>query len=291
MKYLVKFNESTSSLSEIKKFSEENLAYLIDQGFLVKVGFHSSGNIMTMLLTKPTNNINYRLYWDDIKDDFIPFLQVLFKKYNFSNYLSFNYARSESNGVISFTGTIKIHIDDVINDNIPPKCSILGIGLNKNMLLRSYPLVDNDVFNESSELNFKSLYDTCLVELYDDGFKLSTVTQESYLGFKLEKYLTIGSLNYDRMKWIGKDMGTIICEFNKDNSQINSTSKTFVFDKLLPYQKELLNNIDDVCNKLLHTFNCKSGVYELKTSEARSNDSFLNNEIIIYYNLTIILNT
>ncbi len=146
-------------------------------------------------------------------------------------------------------------------------------------------------FNESS---FKSLYDTCLVELYDDGFRLSSVAQKATLEFKLEKSFNIKSLNYDRRKWIGEHMKTMTGRFYKytKNNTIKSSNPFFSVDNLLPYQIELLNNIGDSCNKLLHTFNCKSGIYELETLYANNyNDVFINDDIRIYYKLSIILNT
>ncbi len=135
MKYLKKFNESESIInySDIKKFCEDNLAYLIDSGFSVDVSFHSNGEFLIVKLLKIENDMYLHFYWDDIKDDFIPFLQVLSDKYNFNNDVSFNYARSENGNIKkSFLGTIKIDTKDVINDNVPQKCSILGITLTKN---------------------------------------------------------------------------------------------------------------------------------------------------------------
>lgn len=146
-------------------------------------------------------------------------------------------------------------------------------------------------FNESS---FKSLYDTCLVELYDDGFELSYITQNTTSPkFKLEKCFTIKSLNPDAQKWIGDYMQKITGKFyNTQNNTIKSSNPNLSVDNLLPYQIELLNNIGDACNKLLFTFNCKSGIYKLETLYTNSyNDNFISNEIRIYYKLSIILNT
>lgn len=136
-------------------------------------------------------------------------------------------------------------------------------------------------FNESS---LKSLYDTCLVELYDDGFKLSSIEQKGNdLVFNLVKTFIIKTSNRDRMKWVGSNMGIITGRFTKDSSEISSSSKSFSFDYLLPYQKELLDNIDDTCNKLIHTFNCSVGEYKFDTSVYDITD----NDITIFYKLAI----
>lgn len=55
MKYLKKFNESNSDkVEEIKKFCEDNLAYLIDAGFSLKYADYSSDDNRDLL------NIDYQ---------------------------------------------------------------------------------------------------------------------------------------------------------------------------------------------------------------------------------------
>lgn len=84
MKYLKKFNESKSDKAEeIKKFCEENLAYLLDVGF--ELGYYE--NIFTFKtveypLTIHLSKRNSGIFkWSEIVDDFVPFLQILNSKY------------------------------------------------------------------------------------------------------------------------------------------------------------------------------------------------------------------
>jgi hypothetical protein len=84
MKYIKKFNESLKEaeneiyqkkLDEIKKFCNENLAYLIDSGFNMRyfeypewlsVNLHKNGKLFK---------------WEEVVDDVVPFLQVIDTKY------------------------------------------------------------------------------------------------------------------------------------------------------------------------------------------------------------------
>ena len=84
MKYLKKFNESNSNkVEEIKKFCNENLAYLLDVGFELRCyenifTFKTVEYPLTIHLSKRTNGI---FKWSEIVDDFVPFLQILNSKY------------------------------------------------------------------------------------------------------------------------------------------------------------------------------------------------------------------
>jgi len=75
MKYLKKFNESAESekIEDIKKFCNEYLAYLIDDGYKVVV-------YPTSVFPNITIGISYNnrgFMYNDIKDYFIPFITVL----------------------------------------------------------------------------------------------------------------------------------------------------------------------------------------------------------------------
>ena len=114
MKYLKKFNESNSFKKEIENFCEENLAYLIDAGFLLSYTGTDRINIILYSHIKET------FKWSDIVDDFVPFLQILNKKYELINLTPTSIRDKHSKKC-----TIKIHdirgvyrytLDDLIND-------------------------------------------------------------------------------------------------------------------------------------------------------------------------------
>jgi len=123
MKYLKKFNESNSDREEeIKKFCEENLAYLIDAGFNLRYRDYPDYEIadhenieLTIDLVKDTT-----FKWNEIVNDFVPFLQILDDKYGlvklkptskrdkYSKKCSIVF--NESNFVYRYT------LDDLVND-------------------------------------------------------------------------------------------------------------------------------------------------------------------------------
>ena len=78
MKHLKRFNESLTDdeVEELKDFCESSLAYLLDDGYYVyiqrewNVGFH-------VLFGLPNDNF----FWNDVKDYYIPFLQLLSRRY------------------------------------------------------------------------------------------------------------------------------------------------------------------------------------------------------------------
>jgi hypothetical protein len=87
MKYLKRFNESkiidTSShelfISKLEDFCEESLAYLLDEGYYFNIS--DNGDYSKIRFTFRGKNI----IWDDIKDDFSPFLELLREKYDIDN--------------------------------------------------------------------------------------------------------------------------------------------------------------------------------------------------------------
>ena len=113
MRYLRKFNESTDGgFSDFTKFCEYSLAYLIDDGFRVKV---DAEDITLSILIHKFSFPNWTNFtWDDVKDDVIPLLEVLKEKYYFNENISFigedlNY----NNFYLSYK------YDNILNDNFP----------------------------------------------------------------------------------------------------------------------------------------------------------------------------
>jgi len=113
MRYLRKFNESTDGgFSDFKKFCEYSLAYLIDDGFRVKVD--AEDDTLSILIHKFSFPNWTNFTWDDVKDDVIPLLEVLKEKYYFNENISFigedlNY----NNFYLSYK------YDNILNDNFP----------------------------------------------------------------------------------------------------------------------------------------------------------------------------
>jgi len=108
MKYLRSFNESITDDLEI--FCKENLAYLIDEGFKVNVDrTHKEVKIRIHNFYFPNWT---KFTWDDVKDDVIPFLEILSDKYNFFEDIKFV---SEDQYHNYFN--LEYKYDDVINEN------------------------------------------------------------------------------------------------------------------------------------------------------------------------------
>jgi len=85
MIYLKRFNESVS-VDEIKDFCKEYLAYLIDDGFDISTETLHEPNYNKKItdyicLTLKSSKKGDEFYWNDIKDDFIPFITILSEKY------------------------------------------------------------------------------------------------------------------------------------------------------------------------------------------------------------------
>jgi hypothetical protein len=92
MKYLKKFFETFGNkdiIDELQKFCNENLAYLIDEGYQVRIIWTPNCNAWRLVfekIKKPAPNIKTSerinsFYWREVKDDFIPFFEMLDSKY------------------------------------------------------------------------------------------------------------------------------------------------------------------------------------------------------------------
>jgi hypothetical protein len=137
MRYLKTFenlNYFSSGINEIKTFIKNNLAYILDEGFTYKVNFREYGGRInyTVIIHKIEQKNNTRkqivFNWKDIKDDVIPFLELLNDTYTLDSY------SPEDNSLVIDTGEIPNNwptygtkkrwysieelIDDVIGDHI-----------------------------------------------------------------------------------------------------------------------------------------------------------------------------
>ena len=92
MIYLKDFNESfrapSSFREEIQEFCENCLAYLIDEDFRIQTNLWDLDpvSVSFILIRRFDSQIEpISFSWDDVKDYYIPFLQMLLKKYNVIN--------------------------------------------------------------------------------------------------------------------------------------------------------------------------------------------------------------
>ena len=120
MKHLKRFNESLTpdEVDDLKDFCEMNLAYLLDEDFIVDIDsrFGTTGNVSFNLKRE------LGFTWNEISDHFIPFLQRLSNKYVIIDRI-----------MISFQGTgtrDTLPVESLINDNI-------GTALPSETLIRS----------------------------------------------------------------------------------------------------------------------------------------------------------
>ena len=123
MKHLKRFNESLSSeqKDELMDFCETSLAYLIDEGFEVRLISDFSDTTVRVCLLKPVNGRVSRFNWNEVKEYYIPFLQLLSRRYDFDT----EYIR-ETDGkrpIVEFQITDRhtfVKLSDVINDPTLP---------------------------------------------------------------------------------------------------------------------------------------------------------------------------
>jgi hypothetical protein len=95
MRYLKTFEnleKFSSGVSEIETFIKNNLAYILDEGFTYKVNFKRYGGklnypVKIVKIEEKGNNRNLAIFnWDDVKDDLIPFLELLNDTYTLDSY-------------------------------------------------------------------------------------------------------------------------------------------------------------------------------------------------------------
>ena len=124
MKYLKSFNESLDDYEyyefrdDITNFAEERLVSLLDEGFRLKIYDAVSKNVaigFTIWLCK-SDRIDNSFKWDDIKDDYIPFLQLISNKYKL---LEFSTDVVRFNLGSNYNINMKdLSLQDVIDDNV-----------------------------------------------------------------------------------------------------------------------------------------------------------------------------
>jgi hypothetical protein len=121
MKHLKKFNESLqpNEVDELKDCCEMSLAYLLDDGYQVSVSMRDKVKYPekqhTIVSLGLKGNMGYRLFdWNDVKDYYIPFLQMLVRRYellSFGMYDKICYFNTEG-------GFKYFPLEQVINDDV-----------------------------------------------------------------------------------------------------------------------------------------------------------------------------
>jgi hypothetical protein len=82
MKHLRRFDESLKD--ELQDFCDTNLAYLIDEGFKVRISKFEGDDFHQIMIGYATDGSGYGVnnsLWSEMKDQVLPFLHFLFKDY------------------------------------------------------------------------------------------------------------------------------------------------------------------------------------------------------------------
>ena len=137
MKHLKPFNESKENLvDELKDFCETSLAYLLDDGYDISVTLRDKVKFpdkQHLLVTLGLNGIgedlwlqDYNLFsWNDVKDYYIPFIQMLVRRYELLDYPAGDFAFNTERGIFY------VPLEYIINDQVSQvfDCRIWGINL------------------------------------------------------------------------------------------------------------------------------------------------------------------
>jgi len=87
MKHLKSFNEASflsEDIRELQYFCENYLAYLLDEGFGIRVKHGSREDRARIEFYKEDHIHPVPFNWNDVKDHYIPFYQMLSKEYEIS---------------------------------------------------------------------------------------------------------------------------------------------------------------------------------------------------------------
>jgi len=125
MRYLKKFNESISK-EYLQDFCESVLAYLMDEGFTVSI-MCGDAYTFTIFLQKEAREF---FKWDEVKDYYIPFLQLLSNRYDIGTFVTeasessvrFRYRQKKDSSIYPYDSFVNTNKDfsyaRVINDDI-----------------------------------------------------------------------------------------------------------------------------------------------------------------------------
>jgi len=134
MRFLKRFNEDLQpdEVEELKDFCNSSLAYLLDEGYEIDVyedTWRKDIRVFKINLNLPRQEEYDLFYWNDVKNYYIPFLQMLERRYELDNF--------SGNGQVGevFFNTDDSHngfkfykLEQVIKDNVE-NTSLWGLGL------------------------------------------------------------------------------------------------------------------------------------------------------------------
>jgi hypothetical protein len=113
-------NESLSHKEEIEDFCDTHLAYLTDENFRIDYEEFYGGNVTNVKINhewRDTDGFDFN--WNEVKDRFIPFLQMLSKQYRLHNF-HFEDNKCKRTDVIKFYSdrgsTYYYTFQDIISD-------------------------------------------------------------------------------------------------------------------------------------------------------------------------------
>lgn len=84
-----KLNESLSPKEELEDFCDTYLSYLTDEGFFIEYEELYGGHLTNVTIRhskREDSRYSHDFSWDEVKDRFIPFLQMLSKEYKLFNF-------------------------------------------------------------------------------------------------------------------------------------------------------------------------------------------------------------
>ena len=125
MKYIKLFEDLFED--NLQDFCDTYLAYLKDEGFNIYInssGWTDGQGEITILRRNEDGFTLDEFSWDEVKDQIIPFLQMLYKEYDYDKSID---------KILFFTTNSKNmskSLDDVVNDKIFP---VTSMPINKNL--------------------------------------------------------------------------------------------------------------------------------------------------------------
>lgn len=122
MKYIKKFNENVSNeLEGLSEFLDDYFVEFSDMGFVIdseyQIGF--DGNVWLEIVNKESGFFN----WDDIKDVFIPFFEMLNSKFRIYH-VKFGIANNDDASILNINNnenmySYAVRNDSIIDDKLP----------------------------------------------------------------------------------------------------------------------------------------------------------------------------
>ncbi len=118
MRYIKKFESKTISFSKrLRKFTERYLSFMLDMGVSIQI---ESSDCYSLFIQDFKNGFN----WQDIKYDFIPFIQMLKNEYDIVGKIRFGFRYKDKYVPARWYST-----NELINDEIDPTFKIITISI------------------------------------------------------------------------------------------------------------------------------------------------------------------